>query len=50
MAGYDGYSMSNNAVNAYDDGMVPLSKINSAWLSEHGIPRQVAGQEPCRAC
>ena len=27
MAGYNGFSMSNNAVAAYDDGLVPASKI-----------------------
>lgn len=27
MAGYDGYSMSNNAVDAYRRGLVPASKI-----------------------
>lgn len=27
MAGYDGYSMSNNAVAAYDEGLLPASKI-----------------------
>jgi len=27
MAGYSGYSMSNNAVAAYEDGLVPASKI-----------------------
>ena len=27
MAGYSGYSMSNNAVAAYDNGLVPASKI-----------------------
>jgi len=28
MAGYNGYSMSNNAVDAYNDGEMPLSKWN----------------------
>jgi len=27
MAGYAGYSMSNNAVDAYDRGLAPLSKV-----------------------
>ena len=27
MAGYNGFSMSNNAVAAYDDGLLPASKI-----------------------
>lgn len=35
--GYDGLSMSNNARSAYDDGAVPLSGINAAWVREHDI-------------
>ena len=27
MAGYNGFSISNNAVAAYDDGLVPASKV-----------------------
>lgn len=32
MAGYNGYSMSNNAVHAYDNGEKPLSKWTKAAL------------------
>lgn len=34
MAGYNGYSMSNNAARAYDDGMMPLSKWTKAEILE----------------
>jgi len=37
MAGYDGFSMSNNAVGAYDQGKVPLSKMNKPWLQANEI-------------
>jgi len=33
MAGYNGYSMSNNAVAAYDDGLLPASKIKQVPAS-----------------
>ena len=32
MAGYNGFSMSNNAVDAYDDGKFPLSKLRQSHL------------------
>ncbi|GFH41384.1 hypothetical protein [Pseudolactococcus insecticola] len=35
MAGYKGYSMSNNAVDAYNDGEKPLSKWTKADFVEH---------------
>ncbi|GLE54867.1 hypothetical protein NJBCHELONAE_01780 [Mycobacteroides chelonae] len=35
--GYDGYSMSNNARAAYDDGAVPLSGMTAGWVKAHGI-------------
>lgn len=34
MAGYAGYSMSNNAVAAYEEGMKPISKIKKADLPD----------------
>lgn len=34
MAGYNGYSMSNNAVAAYEDGEMPLSKWSKSALLE----------------
>lgn len=35
MAGYNGYSMSNNAVNAYNNGEMPLSKwTKKAFLEQ----------------
>lgn len=34
MAGYNGYSMSNNAINAYDDGEMPLSKWTKTEIIE----------------
>lgn len=37
MAGYDGWSMSNNARDAYDDGRVPLTGITREWLDANGI-------------
>lgn len=40
MSGYFGYSMSNNAVAAYDDGLVPASKIT-------GVPAALV-REFCR--
>lgn len=41
MTGYCGYSMSNNAVKAYEDGLVPASKIK-------GVPAALV-QEFCTA-
>lgn len=45
-AGYDGYSMSNNARAAYDAGMMPLSKwtksdILNGIREEYNIPEEV---------
>lgn len=34
MAGYNGYSMSNNAVAAYEDGEMPLSKWSKTAILE----------------
>ena len=34
MAGYNGFSMSNNAVTAYEDGEKPLSKWTKADIFE----------------
>ena len=34
MAGYNGYSMSNNAVSAYDNGEKPLSKWRKSDILE----------------
>lgn len=42
MSGYDGYSMSNNAVAAYIEGAVPLSGITAAWVRENEIPCSAA--------
>jgi hypothetical protein len=41
MAGYDGWSMSNNARSAYEDGTVPLTAVNKSWLSSNEIPLTV---------
>lgn len=41
MAGYDGYSMSNNARDAYERGLVPASKITKALLEKHNIKESV---------
>ncbi len=41
MSGYYGYSMSNNAISAYDAGFVPASKIG------HGIPASLI-EKYCR--
>lgn len=38
MSGYDGFSMSNNARDAYSEGAVPLSKITAWWVKLHKIP------------
>ena len=51
MAGYNGYSMSNNAVAAYDEGKKPLSKIKasdlkaSGWLYSAGFAKWLAKQK-----
>lgn len=37
MAGYSGYSMSNNAIKAYDEGKLPLSKITRKTLDKFNI-------------
>ena len=57
MAGYAGYSMSNNAISAYADGKIPLSNITRSVLDEYGIQmsvpmfrwlcRTVKGFQPC---
>lgn len=43
MAGYKGYSMSNNAVAAYEDGEKPMSKWTKAdilkQMKEDGVPK-----------
>lgn len=44
MAGYNGYSMSNNAVEAYDNGEMPLSKWKKADIIE-AINRYVEENE-----
>ncbi|WP_018600999.1 hypothetical protein [Mycobacterium sp. 155] len=36
-SGYVGNRMSVRATAAYDDGALPLSKITTAWVREHGI-------------
>ena len=41
MAGYAGYSMSNNAINAYADGKIPLSNITRSVLDEYGVQMSV---------
>lgn len=38
MSGYDGYSMSNNARDAYAEDAVTLSGITAAWVKRHSIP------------
>jgi hypothetical protein len=44
MAGYDGFSMSNNAVNAYREGLLPASKVCSgipaALIRQHCSPAE----------
>ena len=42
MSGYDGYSMSNNAVRAYWEDLVPISKINRGWLDRYEINDSVS--------
>lgn len=37
MAGYAGHSMSNNAVAAYEEGMVTLTGITGPWLQSNGV-------------
>ncbi|QJC21992.1 hypothetical protein [Arcanobacterium buesumense] len=41
MAGYNGYSKSNNAIAAEEAGLVTLSKITKTWLTENGIEESV---------
>ena len=41
MAGYYGYSKSNNAIDAEERGLVVASKITKAWLQAHGITETV---------
>lgn len=45
MAGYSGYSMSNNAVEAYESGEKPISK----WTKE-AIFFEIKDQEPELKC
>jgi hypothetical protein len=43
MAGYNGFSMSNNAVAAYNDGLVPASKVSgvpAALVKAHCRPTE----------
>ena len=42
MSGYDGYSMSNRARQAYADGKMPLSKIKKKDLEDAGIDVSLA--------
>lgn len=42
MAGYSGWSMSNNAIQAYENGLMPLSKITKDVLTGVGITESVA--------
>ena len=37
MAGYQGWSKSNNAIAAEADGMVTRGKITKEWLTDNGI-------------
>lgn len=41
MAGYSGYSMSNNAIQAYNEGKMPLSKITRKELDKYNITMSV---------
>jgi len=41
MAGYAGYSMSNNEISAYADGKIPLSNITRPVLDEYGVQMSV---------
>lgn len=49
MAGYYGYSMSNNAVDAYGNGEMPFSKWNKKTIME-GIKERVAEGELSLQC
>jgi len=42
MAGYYGYSMSNNAVDAYRNGLRPLSQLKSSHLKLVGWPHSLS--------
>ena len=42
MSGYNGYRMSNNAVRAYDEDLVPISKITRRWLDWYDINESVS--------
>ena len=41
MAGYQGWSKSNNAIAAEADGMVTKGKITKTWLTDNGISEKV---------
>ena len=41
MAGYQGWSKSNNAVAAEANGMVTKGKITKGWLTDNGIAEKV---------
>lgn len=43
MAGYNNYSMSNNAVEAYDNGQLPISKFVSFLKKTYGLKGLTAG-------
>lgn len=49
MAGYYGYSMSNNAVDAYRNGEMPLSKWNKKIITEE-MKKQIAEGELSLQC
>ena len=49
MAGYNGYSMSNNAVAAYENGEKPLSKWTKADILE-GIEKAIRKEELTLNC
>ena len=55
MAGYMGISMSNNAVQAYDEGKKPVSRITKEDLLMHGINESITFfkwfvKNYCHAC
>lgn len=42
MAGYSGISMSNNAVEAYNEGKKPLSKITKEDILKYGVNESIS--------
>jgi hypothetical protein len=55
MAGYSGISMSNNAVQAYDEGKRPLSRITKEDIQKYGISESITFfrwfvQKHCHPC